>query len=95
MQKFGIVSDKPLEEWQKDLVHVLEELSAYRVNGLALVALVEPEDPEGDDVLAFYNRMSVRDKQLAAAVIEGDVHYAIAQAAIARAMGEEDAEEWE
>lgn len=93
MQKFAILSDQPLEEWQSDLARILEELSGYQVRGLALVALVEADSEDDDDVLAWYNRMSVRDKQLVAAVIEGDVHYAIARQAIEHYMEDREEEE--
>lgn len=94
MQKFFLMSNKPIEPYQEALVDLLEnELSRYRVQGLAVVVFVEPEEPDGEDVLAYYHHMSIRDKQLAAAVIEGDVHYAIAQDAIAHYMGDETEEE--
>lgn len=96
MQKFFLSSDKPIEPYQQALVELLEnDLSRYRVRGLAVVAFVEPEKPDGDDVLAFYHHMSIRDKQLAAATIEGDVHYEIALDAIAHHMGDETDEEEE
>ena len=60
-----------------------------------MVVLVEPEEENGEDVLEFYNRMSIRDKQLAASVIEGDVHYAIAQDAIRHYLGETDEDDYD
>ena len=93
MGKMVLLSDREVEPWQADVVDLLERLSGYRVRDLAVVVLVEPEEPEGEDVLAFYNRMSIRDKQLAASVIEGDVHYAIAQDAIRHYMGDTDEED--
>ena len=93
MQKFAILSDQPLEEWQSDLTRILEELSRYEVRGLALIALVEADSDEDDDVLAWYNRMSIRDKQLAASVIQEDAHYAIARQAIEHYMEDREEEE--
>lgn len=93
MQKFVLLSDRPIAPYQEALTELLEEISGYRVRGMAVVLLVDPEEEDGDDVLAFYHRMSIRDKQLAAAVIEGDVHYAIAQDAIAAYMGDTEEQE--
>ena len=93
MGKLVLLSDREVEPWQADVVDLLEQLSGYKVRGLAVVVLVEPEEENGEDILAFYNRMSIRDKQLAASVIEGDVHYAIAQDAIRHYMGEDDEED--
>ena len=93
MGKLVLLSDREVEPWQADVVDLLEQLSGYKVRGLAVVVLVEPEEENGEDILAFYNWMSIRDKQLAASVIEGDVHYAIAQDAIRHYMGDTDEED--
>lgn len=93
MQKFALLSSGPVTQWQEAIVGLLEETAHYKVTGAAVVLMVEPEEPDGDDVIAFYHRMSIRDKQLAASVIEGDVHYAIAEDAIRHYLGDEDDEE--
>ena len=93
MQKFTLLSNGAQTEWHRAIVGLLEETAQYKVTGAAVVLMVEPEEPDGDDVIAFYHRMSIRDKQLAASVIEGDVHYAIAEDAIRYYLGDEDDEE--
>lgn len=90
MSKLILAADRPVRAHESALVELLEELSKYKVTGMAVVVMVEPEEPNDEDVLAFYHRMSIRDKQLAAAVIEGDVHYAIAEDAIRNYMGDEE-----
>lgn len=90
MSKLILAADRPVREHESALVELMEDLSKYKVTGMAVVVMVEPDEPDGDDILAFYHRMSIRDKQLAAAVIEGDVHYAIAEDAIRHYMGDEE-----
>ena len=89
MSKLLLAADRPVREYESALVELLEDLSKYKVTGMAVVVMVEPREPDDEDILAFYHRMSIRDKQLAAAVIEGDVHYAIAEDAIRHYMGDE------
>lgn len=93
MQRFTLLSNGEQTQWHEAIVGLLEETAHYKVTGAAVVLMVEPEEPDGDDVIAFYHRMSIRDKQLAASVIEGDVHYAIAEDAIRHYLGDEDDEE--
>lgn len=90
MAKLALLSDGEVAPWQADVVELLEKLSDCDVRGMALVFMVEPREPGGDDILAFYSNMSLRDKQLAASVIEGDVHYAIAEDAIRCYLGEDE-----
>ena len=90
MSKLILTADRPVREHETALVELMEDLSKYKVTGMAVVVMVEPKEPDDEDILAFYHHMSIRDKQLAAAGIEGDVHYAIAEDAIRHYMGDEE-----
>lgn len=90
MSKLILAADRPVRVHESALVKLMDELSKYKVTGMAVVVMVEPKEPDDEDILAFYHHMSIRDKQLAAAVIEGDVHYAIAEDAIRHYMGDEE-----
>ena len=90
MSKLLLAADRPVRAHEAALVKLMEELSRYKVTGMAVVVMVEPKKEGDEDVLAYYHHMSIRDKQLAAAVIEGDVHYAIAEDAIRHYMGDEE-----
>lgn len=90
MSKLLLAADRPVREHENALVELMEELSKYKVTGMAVVVMVEPKEQDDEDILAFYHHMSIRDKQLAAAVIDGDVHYAIAEDAIRHYMGDEE-----
>lgn len=73
MQKFCLVSDKPMEEWAAELPELLETLNEYKVRGVAVIALLETEaDDDADSVTAYYD-MSLRDRQYAAQLINQDV----------------------
>lgn len=91
MQKFCLTSNKPLQEWQAGIVELLEALSDHKVRCVAVVALLDDED---SDSMTAYCDMSLRDKQMAAAIIHQDVTHQIMQNEIREALGEPDGE-WE
>ena len=49
MQKFVLLSDRPIEPYQEALTELLEQISCYRVRGMAVVLLVDPEEEDGGD----------------------------------------------
>lgn len=62
-----------------NLMHSLDE---HKIRSIAVVAVLEePEADDGDAIVGYHN-MGLRDKQLAASLIEDDITYKIAQEAV-------------
>lgn len=87
MAHFMLLSDRPQKNYEAFLLEGLEELRKHTVRGLAVVALLEP-DEEGEAVLTGYFNMSLQDKELAAANIQADVVDGILRANIKRYLEE-------
>ena len=75
------------------LEETMQILSSEKVQGLAVVALLEGPDESGADVLTGYYNMSLRDKQAAASQIQADVTDGIVRANIRRYLEEMEQEE--
>lgn len=95
MQKFCLVSDKPMEEWQRELPELLESLSEYKVRGVAVVALLETEGEDDADSVTAYFDMSLRDRQYAAQLINQDVIRSVARRELQIMLDGEDGDEEE
>lgn len=93
MANFTILSDQPFEDYILFLEETMQILSSERVQGLAVVALLEGPDESGADVLTGYYNMSLRDKQAAASQIQADVTDGIIRANIRRYLEEMEREE--
>lgn len=78
MSKCTILSDKPLEGYEKFMGEALEELDGRPVLGIALVALMED-----GSAITGYHELDVLGKQVAAAQIQADITDAIVRANIA------------
>lgn len=87
MAHFMLLSDRPQKNYETFLLEGLEELRKYTVRGLAVVALLEP-DEEDEAVLTGYFNMNLQDKELAAANIQADVVDGILRANIKRYLEE-------
>ena len=59
---FTILSDKPFEDYISFVTETLQILSAKKVRGLAIVALLDEADEDGADVLTGYYNMPLQDK---------------------------------
>ena len=88
MANFTILSDQPFEDYILFLEETMQILSSEKVQGLAVVALLEGPDESGADVLTGYYNMSLRDKQAAASQILADVTDGIVRANIRRYLEE-------
>lgn len=93
MANFTILSDQPFEDYILFLEETMQTLSSEKVQGLAVVALLEGPDESGADVLTGYYNMSLRDKQEAASQIQADVTDGIVRANIRRYLEEMEQEE--
>lgn len=70
-----LLSDRQLAEHEDFLLDIANSLHDKKVNGLAVVALLDEDYPDTGDILTGYFHMSVRDRQVAAASIQTDSMY--------------------
>lgn len=90
---YMLVSDKPVEDWASFLAEGIQELSRYKVRGVAMVALLEPGPDGENEVMTGYHNMNLRDKQEAASHIQADVTDGIVRANMRRYLEELENEE--
>lgn len=93
MANFTILSDKPLEDYIPFVAETLQAISAKKVRGLAIVALLDEADEDGADVLTGYYNMPLQDKQTAASHIQADVTDGIVRANMRRYLEELEQED--
>ena len=93
MANFTILSDKPFEDYISFVTETLQILSAKKVRGLAIVALLDEADEDGADVLTGYYNMCLKDKQTAASHIQADVTDGIVRANMRRYLEELEQED--
>ena len=93
MANFTILSDKPFEDYISFVTETLQILSAKKVRGLAIVALLDEADEDGADVLTGYYNMPLQGKQAAASHIQADVTDGIVRANMRRYLEELEQED--
>ena len=93
MANFTILSDKPFEDYISFVTETLQILSAKKVRGLAIVALLDEADEYGSDVLTGYYNMPLQDTQTAASHIQADVTDGIVRANMRRYLEELEQED--
>lgn len=93
MANFTILSDKSFEDYIPFVAETLQILSAKKVRGLAIVALLDEADEDGADVLTGYYNMPLQDKQTAASHIQADVTDGIVRANMRRYLEELEQED--
>lgn len=93
MANFTILSDKPFEDYISFVTETLQILSAKKVRGLAIVALLDEADEDRADVLTGYYNMPLQDKQAAASHIQADVTDGIVRANMRRYLEELEQED--
>lgn len=84
-----LVSDKPAEGFAEFLLEAANELSKYKVRGLAVVALLDQTPEEDVSSMTGYWHMNLRDKEMAASDIQADVTADIIRANIRAFLQEE------
>lgn len=84
------ISDKPVKGLTDWLIKTADELQKYNVQGLAIVALVDPPRRDEADVLTGYYKMSLDDKSRAASHIQMDVVDGLVRANLGRYLQELD-----
>lgn len=90
-----LMSDKPIEGWAHFLSESIQVLEKCKVQGVALVALLEEPDEDGADVLTGYYGMSLQDKQTAVSNIQSDVTDGLVRANMRRYLRELEEEDEE
>ena len=76
-----LISDRPVNDYETFFVDLMNDLDKYKIRSVAVVVLEEPA-ANGGDAIVGYHAMSLRDRQLAASLIEADITYKIAQGAV-------------
>lgn len=79
-----LISDRPVNDYEAFFVDLMHGLDKYKIRSVAVVADTTLEEPaaNGGDAIVGYHAMSLRDRQLAASLIEADITYKIAQDAV-------------
>lgn len=76
------ISDRPVNDYEAFFVDLMHGLDKYKIRSVAVVAVLEEPAANGGDAIVGYHAMSLRDRQLAASLIEADITYKIAQDAV-------------
>lgn len=77
-----LLSDRPAKDYESFFVDLMHSLDKYRIRGVAVVAVLEEPTADGGDAITGYHNMCLRDRQLAASLIQEDTSYKIAQDAV-------------
>lgn len=77
-----LISDRPVNDYETFFVDLMHGLDKYKIRSVAVVAVLEEPAANGGDAIVGYHNMSLRDRQLAASLIEADITYKIAQDAV-------------
>ena len=77
-----LISDRPVNDYEAFFVDLMHGLDKYKIRSVAVVAVLEEPTTNGGDAIVGYNAMSLRDRQLAASLIQADITYKIAQDAV-------------
>ena len=77
-----LISDRPVNDYETFFVDLMHGLDKYKIRSVAVVAVLEEPAANGGDAIVGYHDMSLRDRQLAASLIEADIAYKIAQDAV-------------
>lgn len=68
-----LISDEPLEGWQKFLGDSIRELSGHQVESLAVIVLPKDYASEDGYTMSGYYNMSLTDLQVAMGQIQSDI----------------------
>lgn len=91
--QLALISSRPPKEYETWLLDFMNQVADHKVTGIAVVALLEEPLENGGDAFTAYYQMSLRDRHTAAGLIQTDITYKIAQAAVHDALDPQDPEE--
>ena len=77
-----LISDRPVNDYEAFFLDLMHGMDKYKIRGVAVVAVLEEPAANGGDAIVGYHAMSLRDRQLAASLIDADITYKIAQDAV-------------
>ena len=82
MAHLTLISDRPVNDYEAFFVDLMHGLDKHKIRSVAVVAVLEEPAANGGDAIVGYHAMSLRDRQLAASLIQADITYKIAQDAV-------------
>ena len=77
-----LISDRPVNDYEAFFVDLLHGLDKHKIRSVAVVAVFEDPEDDGSDAITGYFNAGIRDRQLAASLIQADITYKIAQDAV-------------
>ena len=77
-----LLSDRPAKDYEGFFVDLMNHLDSFEIRGVAVVAILAKQTDNGSDAITAYHEMCLRDRELAASLIQEDVMYRIAVDAI-------------
>lgn len=89
------IADRPMKDYEKFLLDLINSAEGCKIRGLAVVALLEEPVEGGGDAMTAYYDMSFRDRCFAASLIQSDITYGIAQDAVRDLLGLQEPDEEE
>lgn len=90
MSSYMLVSDRPLENYEKFMVECLENMRGQPVRYVGLVVGMEDEV-----VMTAYHNANVADMQMAAAQIQADITLEIVRVNLPSLTGESEEDAWD
>ena len=77
-----MISDRTVKDYEAFFLDMMNGLDKHKIRGVTVVAVLEEPAANGGDAVVGYHAMSMRDRQLAASLIQEDITYKIAQDAV-------------
>lgn len=77
-----LLSDRPVKDYEGFFVDLMHGLDKFQIRSVAVVAILAKPADNGADAITAYHEMCLRDRELAASLIQEDAMYRIAVDAI-------------
>ncbi len=77
-----LISDRPVNDYEAFLLDLMHDMGKYKIRSVAVVAILEEPTVDGGDAIVGYYAMGMRDRQLAASLIQADINRKIALDAV-------------
>lgn len=77
-----LISDRPLRDYEAFLLSLMNDAEEWKIRSVVVAALLDEPLKDGGDAMTAYYNASLRDRSYAAALIQTDVTYKVAQDAV-------------
>ena len=77
-----LLSDRPAKGYEGFFVDLMNYLDSFEIRGVAVVAILAKQTDDGSGAITAYHEMCLRDRELAASLIQEDTMRRIAVDAI-------------